>query len=51
MLVDEFEQYDNDRTDEIVVSRSGSEEEPEAELVANDCTASSSVQQYCVYLI
>lgn len=46
MLVDEYEQYNNDRTDEIVVSRSGSEEEPEAEAepVATDCTASSSAQ-------
>lgn len=38
MLVDEYEQYNNDRTDVIVVSRSGSEEEPEPELLANDCT-------------
>lgn len=40
MLVDEYEQYNNDRTDVIVVSRSGSEEEPEPELLANDCTDS-----------
>lgn len=36
MLVDEYEQYHNDRTDDVVVSRSGSEE-PESEPLANDC--------------
>lgn len=36
MLVDEYEQYHNDRTDDVVVSRSGSEE-PEPEPLANDC--------------
>lgn len=39
MLVDEYEQYqnNNDRTDVVVVSRSGSEEpEPEPEPLAND---------------
>lgn len=48
MLVDEYEQYhnnNNDRTDVVVVSRSGSEElepeqEPEPEPLANDCTTS-----------
>jgi len=37
MLVDEYEQYqnNNDRTDVVVVSRSGSEE-PETEPLAND---------------
>ncbi|KAL1970798.1 hypothetical protein VTN77DRAFT_2632 [Rasamsonia byssochlamydoides] len=39
MLVDEYEQYNNDRTDVIVVSRSGSEEEPEPEILANDYEA------------
>ncbi|KAH8702140.1 putative ubiquitin C-terminal hydrolase [Talaromyces proteolyticus] len=39
MLVDEYEQYNNDRTDVIVVSRSGSEEEPESEPAANDYEA------------
>lgn len=38
MLVDEYEQYNHDRTDVVVVSRAGSEEEPEAVSVANDCT-------------
>lgn len=42
MLVDEYDQYqnNNDRTDVVVVSRSGSEEdqEKEPELVADDCT-------------
>lgn len=40
MLVDddyEHVEYNNDRTDVIVVSRSGSEEEPESEPLANDC--------------
>jgi hypothetical protein len=36
MLVDEYEQYHNDRTDDVVVSRSGSEE-PEPEPLADDC--------------
>lgn len=36
MLVDEYEQFNNDRTDVVVVSRSGSEE-PEAEPLADDC--------------
>lgn len=36
MLVDEYEQYNNDRTDVVVVSRSGSEE-PEPEPLADDC--------------
>lgn len=40
MLFDGYEQYNNDRTDVIVVSRSGSEDEPESEPAANDCTAS-----------
>lgn len=37
MLVDEYEQYhnNNDRTDVVVVSRSGSEE-PEPEILADD---------------
>ena len=35
MLVDEYEQYHNDRTDEVVVSRSGSED-PEPEPLADD---------------
>lgn len=38
MLFDGYEQYNNDRTDVIVVSRSGSEDEPESEPAANDCT-------------
>ncbi|CAL00824.1 uncharacterized protein An09g05480 [Aspergillus niger] len=38
MLVDEYEQYHNDRTDEVVVSRSGSEE-PEPEPLADDHAA------------
>jgi hypothetical protein len=39
MLVDDYEhvEYNNDRTDVIVVSHSGSEEEPESEPLANDC--------------
>lgn len=40
MLVDEYEQYNHDRTDVVVVSRTGSEEEPDAVPVANDCTIS-----------
>lgn len=40
MLYDGYDQYNNnDRTDVIVVSRSGSEDEPESEPLANDCTA------------
>jgi hypothetical protein len=39
MLVDEYEQYNHDRTDVVVVSRAGSEE-PDAVPVANDCTIS-----------
>jgi hypothetical protein len=39
MLYDGYDQYNNDRTDVIVVSRSGSEDEPESEPAANDCTA------------
>lgn len=39
MLVDEYEQYNHDRTDVVVVSRAGSEEEPEAVSVANDYQA------------
>lgn len=43
MLVDEYEQYqNNDRTDVVVVSRSGSEEEPEPEPLADDRTSSQS---------
>ncbi|KAF9887303.1 hypothetical protein FE257_010298 [Aspergillus nanangensis] len=38
MLVDEYDQYHNDRTDDVVVSRSGSEE-PEPEPLANDYDA------------
>ncbi|KAL2010554.1 hypothetical protein VTN00DRAFT_6361 [Thermoascus crustaceus] len=38
MLVDEYEQFNNDRTDVVVVSRSGSEE-PEAEPLADDYEA------------
>ncbi|KAK9546263.1 ubiquitin-specific protease ubp15 [Aspergillus fumigatus] len=38
MLVDEYEQYHNDRTDDVVVSRSGSEE-PEPEPLADDFPA------------
>ncbi|PYH96113.1 ubiquitin C-terminal hydrolase [Aspergillus ellipticus CBS 707.79] len=38
MLVDEYEQFHNDRTDEVVVSRSGSEE-PEPEPLATDHAA------------
>jgi ubiquitin carboxyl-terminal hydrolase 7 len=41
MLFDGYDQYNNtnnDRTDVIVVSRSGSEDEPESEPAANDCT-------------
>jgi hypothetical protein len=41
MLVDEYEQYNNDRTDVVVVSRSGSEEEPETEPLADDCTSAA----------
>lgn len=41
MLYDGYDQYNNnDRTDVIVVSRSGSEDEPESEPLANDCTFS-----------
>jgi hypothetical protein len=36
MLVDEYERYHHDRTDDVVVSHSGSEE-PEAEPSADDC--------------
>lgn len=37
MLVDDYEQYqNNDRTDVVVVSRSGSEEEPEPDPLATD---------------
>lgn len=37
MLVDEYEQYqNNDRTDVVVVSRSGSEEEAEPDPLADD---------------
>jgi hypothetical protein len=46
MLVDEYEQYNNDRTDVIVVSRSGSEEEPEPEVLANDCTEHSLLSKF-----
>ncbi|KAL2825982.1 hypothetical protein BDW59DRAFT_145700 [Aspergillus cavernicola] len=38
MLVDEYEQFHNDRTDDVVVSQSGSEE-PEAEPPADDFPA------------
>jgi hypothetical protein len=38
MLVDEYEQFQNDRTDDVVVSQSGSEE-PETEPLADDCKA------------
>lgn len=38
MLYDGYDQFNNDRTDVIVVSRSGSEDEPESEPLANDCT-------------
>jgi hypothetical protein len=38
MLVDDYEQFNNDRTDVVLVSHSGSEEEQEAELLASDCT-------------
>lgn len=36
MLVDDYEQYQNDRTDDVVVSRSGSDE-PDQEPRADDC--------------
>lgn len=36
MLVDEYEQFQHDRTDDVVVSQSGSEE-PDAEPPADDC--------------
>lgn len=36
MLVDEYEQFQNDRTDDVVVSQSGSEE-LDAEPSADDC--------------
>jgi hypothetical protein len=36
MLVDEYERYHHDRTDDVVVSHSGSEE-PETEPPADDC--------------
>lgn len=39
MLVDEYEQFQNDHPDVVVVSRSGSEE-PESEPLADDCTSS-----------
>jgi len=39
MLYDGYDQFHNDRTDVIVVSRSGSEDEPESEPLANDCMA------------
>lgn len=39
MLYDGYDQFNNDRTDVIVVSRSGSEDEPESEPLANDCMA------------
>ena len=35
MLVDDFEQYQNDKTDDVVVSQSGSDE-PESEPLADD---------------
>lgn len=60
MLYDGYDQYNNDRTDVIVVSRSGSEDEPESEPLANDCRAltlpahpkpkKSSVVQSCMSL-
>ena len=37
MLVDDYEQINNDRTDVVVVSRSGSEGDQDAEILANDC--------------
>lgn len=36
MLVDEYEQFQHDRIDDVVVSQSGSEE-PDAEPPADDC--------------
>lgn len=40
MLVDDYEQYqNNDRTDVVVVSRSGSEEEAEPDPLATDRTS------------
>lgn len=41
MLYDGYDHYNNDRTDDIVVSRSGSEDEPGSEPAANDCTIHS----------
>lgn len=38
MVVDEYEQYNNDRADVVLVSPSGSASEPEAEPLADDCT-------------
>lgn len=35
MLVDDYEQYQNDKTDDVVVSQSGSDE-PESEPLADD---------------
>lgn len=36
MLVDEYEQFQNDKTDDVVVSQSGSDE-PDAAPPADDC--------------
>ncbi len=38
MVVDEYEQYHNDRADVVLVSPSGSASEPEPEPLADDCT-------------
>jgi hypothetical protein len=42
MLVDDYEQYNNDRPDVVDISPDGASEEPaEVEPTANDCTLSA----------
>lgn len=38
MVVDEYEQFNHDRADVVLVSPSGSASEPEPEPLADDCT-------------
>jgi ubiquitin carboxyl-terminal hydrolase 7 len=43
MLVDGYEQYNNDRADVVLVSPSGSPSEPEPEPLADDCMVLTSL--------
>lgn len=43
MVVDDYDQYGNDRSDVVVVSPPGSASEPEPEPLANDCMSLSSL--------